>query len=126
MNLVKTGLILFTALLTLSACESTQSQYVWGNYERTLFAHYQDSSARERELKNYLAFMATAPAAPRKFAPGLLAEAGTFMLEQGNTQEAIRFYALEARYWPQSEALMNTLIETLSAQRVQESEANVR
>lgn len=103
-------------LIALSGCQTAPtSLYAWGNYESALFASFHEPEAREAELAKYLAFMQLAPKYEQKFGPGLYAEAGTFMLQQGNIEQAILFYELEANAWPASLPLMHTLVLNLKA-----------
>lgn len=111
----KTKLIIplvLTALL--SACAPTSSSlYTWGTYEETLFVNYHEPAVKEEMLDDYLAFVRKYQGSTKRLAPGLFAEAGTFMLERNNPQAAIEFYELERQNWPESEPLMTTLITNL-------------
>jgi len=99
----------------LSACQTTNTLYAWGNYESTLFANFHEPDIKEAELQEYLLFLEKHPTSKKKVGPGLYAEAGTFMLELGNVEEAIKFYKLEATNWPPSERVMQTLIKNLES-----------
>lgn len=101
----------------LTGCVTNKNLYHWGNYEDTLFAHFHEPDVKEEMLTAYLTFLEKQRGKndTKKIAPGLFAEAGTFMLEQGDTKAAIRFYKLERSVWPESEALMTMLINNLHA-----------
>jgi len=106
------GLLLFTVV----GCQTAPtSLYAWGNYESALFANFHEPAIREAELAKYLTFIQSTPKYEQKFGPGLYAEAGTFMLQQGNVEQAILFYELEANHWSASLPLMSTLILNLKA-----------
>ena len=115
MNKIKIILpLVFTGLL--SACATTDNNlYSWGTYEETLFVNYHEPAVKEEMLDNYLAFVRKHHAGTKRLAPGLFAEAGTFMLERNDPQAAIEFYELERQNWPESEPLMTTLITNLKA-----------
>lgn len=102
-------------IFALSACSSGSGLYAWGNYEDALFVNYHEPAVKEEVLNEYLAFVREYQpgAKQRKIAPGLLADAGTFLLERGDTKGAIEFYQLEAAAWPESAPLMDKLIENL-------------
>ena len=110
------GALVGAALL--SGCVANNELYQWGDYEETLFVYFHEPDVRDEMLTNYYAFINTAATTTNKkqLAPGLFAEAGTFMLEAGDIDAAIRFYQLEADRWPESRHLMNTLITNLRAQ----------
>ena len=97
----------------LSGCASNNGLYQWGNYEEALFVNYHEPAVKEEMLDNYLAFVREYEPGKQTIAPGLYAEAGTFMLNRGKPEEAIAFYKLERENWPEREALMTTLINNL-------------
>lgn len=109
--------LLFTALILLSGCASQQGLYDWGQYQETLFVVYHDPALKEEALNNYLQFVETGGTPQHPLAPGLYAEAGTFMLEQGKTEEAIRFYKMEYEAWPESQPMLGAMIENLEARQ---------
>lgn len=102
-------------LVLLSACAGPQTMYDWGHYEQTLFIHYHDPALKEEALEEYIAFVEEGGQPDHPLAPGLYAEAGTFMLEEGNLSAAVRFYEMEYEAWPESRPMMGTLIENLEA-----------
>lgn len=113
-------LFITLALLTsflISGCATNKNLYQWGNYEETLFAYFHEPDVKEEMLEYYFEFIAEAQTGKKPVAPGLFAEAGTFMLEKGNTPAALRFYELERAAWPESSALMTTLITNIKARQ---------
>lgn len=107
------------ALLWLSGCAHQKTMYQWGDYEDTLFVMYNEPAEKQEALAEYIAFINQGGTAQKPIAPGLLAEAGTFMLEKGDLDEAIKFYQLEYDAWPESQPMMGTLIQNLEARRDQ-------
>ena len=125
MNNKLLGALVGAALL--SGCATNNQLYQWGDYEETLFVYFHEPEVRDAMLANYYVFVNNAATGTSKnkkpLAPGLFAEAGTFMLEQGDSDAAIRFYQLEANTWPESRHLMNTLIKNLQAQKANQQGA---
>lgn len=107
-------LIILTAGL-ISACAAPQTLYSWGDYEDTLFIHYHEPGLREAALVKYIAFVESGSRLDPPLAPGLYAEAGTFMLEQGDIDTALKFYRLEYDTWPESRSMLGVLIENLES-----------
>lgn len=99
----------------LSACE-TPGLYSWGNYEGDLYRYYHDADKRNLVVADHLAFIAHVETKGKKPAPGLYAEAGTFLLLQGQREQAIEFYQKEHDAWPESQLLMSNLINNLREQ----------
>jgi len=103
---------LFAGLL--SGCV-TQGLYDWGDYEADLFDYYHQPGDKERVIENLVKHLERMESTGRKPAPGLLAEAGTFYLLEGDAETAVDFYRQEAAIWPESRPMMATLINNLEA-----------
>lgn len=115
-------LMILVMALAIAGCANQRNLYQWGNYEETLFVYFHEPAVKDEMLKNYFAFIEASQSEPKKLAPGLFAEAGTFMLERGNRDAAIRFYQLEHDSWAESRPLMATLIKNLEVQAQQSTE----
>lgn len=113
----KLGVLPILLLFFASGCATTEpDMYDWGPYEDTLFAVYHEPAHKEEALKNYMTFIRDRDGNVQ-IAPGLFAEAGTFLLNQGDISGAIRFYKLEYETWPESRPMLGTLIDNLEAER---------
>lgn len=104
-------------LVLLTGCASNQGLYDWGQYQETLFVVYHEPEFKEESLKSYLEFIGSGGTPEHPIAPGLFAEAGTFMLEQGDVDAAIKYYRMEYEAWPESQPMLGMLIENLEANR---------
>ena len=108
-------LMLLSALLLAGCATGNKTLYDWGQYEQTLFVVYHEPEYKDQALENYLAFVRQYEGQSR-LAPGLYAEAGTFLLEQGDVNGAIGFYKMEYERWPESRPMLGILIENLEGQ----------
>lgn len=113
------GLILtlaLTALLT-TGCATDTSLYNWGKYEQALFINYHEPEYKEQAIQQYISFINEQQSSNKTklLAPGLFAEAGTFMLEQGDYKNALAFYKMEYDTWPESRPMLGALIKNLEA-----------
>jgi len=108
-------LMLLSSLLLAGCATGNKTLYDWGQYEQTLFVVYHEPEYKEQALENYFAFVRQYEGESR-LAPGLFAEAGTFLLEQGDVNGAIGFYKMEYERWPESRPMLGILIENLEAQ----------
>lgn len=100
------GLILtlaLTALLT-TGCATDTSLYNWGKYEQVLFINYHEPEYKEQAIQQYISFINEQQSSNKTklLAPGLFAEAGTFMLERGDYKNALVFYKMEYDTWPKA------------------------
>ncbi len=110
------NIVFFMACLFLVGCASNNAFYEWGAYEETLLKVYHEPEYKTEALNKYLQFVENYQG-DKPLAPGLYAEAGTFLLEQGDYQEAIGFYKLEYEHWPESRPMLGALIENLEARQ---------
>ena len=110
----KLFLALLIALLT-SGCAGGPL-YDWDGYEETLFVVYHEPAYREQALVDYLEFVDKTERR-RPLAPGLYAEAATFLLEDGDIDGALKYYKLEYEHWPESRPMLAKLIENLEARQ---------
>lgn len=105
------------AVVLMTGCATGNNQlYDWGEYEQTLFVVYHEPEYKEQALNNYLTFVREHNG-EETLAPGLYAEAGTFLLEQGDVSGAVAFYKMEYERWPESQPMLGILIENLEAQQ---------
>jgi len=100
----------FTLLLPLCGCVA-QTQYAWNNYDTTLYSHYKDPSQKE-EFAQALKETVEEAESSNRVPPGIYAEYGFLMYEQGNSLQAIQYYQKEADKWPESRAFMTKMINT--------------
>lgn len=107
------NIILISIITLLTGCATQPSMYNWGSYEQDLFTYFHDPADKEKAINNHLDLVNKLNLADVKPAPGFYAEAGTFLLLEGETDKAIHFYKLEAEVWPESSQLMTALINSL-------------
>jgi len=109
--------IIFTlcVVLLVVAYAGPNIMYNCVRYELTRFVHYHDSAVKKEALQKYIAFVETGGTPEHPIAPGLFAEAGTFMLEEGDVPGAIKFYQMESDAWPEARPMLSVLISNLEA-----------
>ncbi len=96
-------------LVVLTGCVSTT--YHWGNYERALYKQYKNPDELDY-LAEQLVIMIERGEQTDRVPPGIYAEYGYVLLEQGDGQNAIGFFQREKTQWPESACLMDRMIET--------------
>jgi hypothetical protein len=108
MTSVTKYLCILFLLFSLIGCVA-QSRYNWSNYDTKMYQHYKNPAEKEifvQALKEILDNAEQNGNVP----PGIYAEYGFVMYEQGNNQQAVIYYQKEANKWPESRAFMNKLI----------------
>ena len=73
----------------LAGCQTSQGLYHWGEYESGLYGYYQDPAELATLAEQLLQAIEEANG---RVAPGMYAEYGTLMLQQGKTDEAVLYY----------------------------------
>ena len=116
---------LFFALISSSllfAC-TPQKMYYFGNYSQTLYELEKDQTEEalinhRQELEEIISESETRNL---PVPPGIYAELGYIHLKENNTQEAVRLFQVESRLYPESDHLMERLIQSAKARESDES-----
>lgn len=87
-----------------------QRAYHWGRYDAALYQHYQNPAEREAWLTSLKTTLLEAQQEGRRVPPGLFAEYGYALLEEGSTREAVVYFEKEKATWPESAVLMEKMI----------------
>jgi hypothetical protein len=93
----------------LAACTSTR--YTWENYDGALYRHYRNPADAEQFVED-LKKVVLAGEETGSVPPGLYAEYGYALYEKGRAAESILYFQKEYDKWPESRALMATMMET--------------
>lgn len=110
-------------LFSLIGC-GAHSRYNWSGYDTKMYNHYKNPSEREKfvqALKEILDY-----AEPEgKVPPGIYAEYGFVLYEEGNNQQAVLYFQKEADKWPESRAFMTKLI-AMANNRTKNQKENIK
>jgi hypothetical protein len=99
----------FILLGSLVGC--AQTHYAWNNYDSKLYDHYKDPSQKEEFAIALKETLADAEASNR-VPPGIYAEYGFLLYEQGDSLQAIQYYQKEYDMWPESRVFMSKMINS--------------
>ena len=122
MRQVKNTLVLASLLsvsVFLTGCQTSQGLYHWGEYESSLYEYYKDPAEQEALAERLLALIEDESA---RIPPGIYAEYGTLLLQQGRTDEAVIYFEREKELWPESQTLMDSMINALTGKKTSHSE----
>ena len=106
-----TCLATLMATLLMAGCQTSQGLYHWGEYESGLYSYYSDPAQQTTLSEQLLQAIETGGG---RVAPGMYAEYATLLLQQGKTEEAVVYYRKEKERWPESEHLMDAMINNLT------------
>lgn len=110
MKTTKLGFAALACVLLLTGC-GPKTYYQWNGYSDKMYDYY-DGKVTDEALMVYLqSVVDEANKANKIVPPGVYADLGTMYLRAGKPQEAIQYYGLEERYWPEAKGLMTSLIQ---------------
>lgn len=116
-------LFILFLLVPLIGC-GAHSRYQWSGYDTKMYKHYKNPAEREEFVQGLKDIIDKSEPAG-KVPPGIYAEYGFVMFEEGNNQQAINYYEKEANKWPESRAFMNKLI-AMANNRMKNQKENAR
>jgi len=106
---MRTRLLAVPLLAGLSACVPP-TMYHWNGYDSALYRHYQAPAEREDFVVALRTTILDAEQRGLKVPPGLYAEYGYALLEEGKPGEAVSWFQKEKSKWPESAMLMDKMI----------------
>jgi len=107
MRLLLAPLLLAFAL---AACAGPSSYYHWGSYNETLYAHYHAPQQREAWIEGLKTTILEAEQQNARMPPGIYAEYGYALFEEGDAQNAVVYFKKERDLWPESRFFMEKMI----------------
>ena len=119
MNLNSKFICILLITVFVSGC-GVKYRYEWSDYDKKLYSHYQNPADKEEFAKALKETLDDAVSS-NQIPPGIFAEYGFLMQEQGNSLEAIQYYQKEADKWPESKFFMNKMISV--AQKLNKKQA---
>jgi hypothetical protein len=103
------------SLSLLSACVAP-AKYNWGNYDGSLYGYYKDSTRLDAHVAEMEGIIRSSEQTNKKVAPGIHAEYGYFLMQNGKTDAAVTQFEKEKTNWPESAQLMTSMIRLAEAQ----------
>jgi len=98
------------AALAGAGCASRGTLYHWGDYDEALYRHYRRPQDREEWVESLKTAVLAAEREGRKVPPGLYAEYGYALYEEGVFPQAIVYFQKEREEWPESRLFMEKMI----------------
>lgn len=113
---MKKFLLLGCATFLLISCTSSKKLYDWKNYESASYQYYkkQTPEASLELMKTYETMIKNPKGTRKTIAPGIYAEYGYFLLQNGKKEEGIAMLKKEKELYPESSAFMDRLINRFS------------
>lgn len=105
--------ILLLTSVGLTGCVAP-TKYDWGSYESSLYSYYKDPAKIADLSKSLADTINTAEKTNKPVPPGVYAEYGFILHQQGKSSEAVPFFEKEKSKWPESSAFMDSMIQMAS------------
>ena len=106
--------LLVAATLLVTACATTHQKYAWGTYDHSLYVYYKDPATAAALAQSLQATISAAEKTNAIVGPGIYAEYGYLLLQQGNPTAAVDAFRKEASLWPESKVFMDHMIQAAS------------
>jgi hypothetical protein len=99
------------AALACAACGGGRAElYRWNGYEDAIYAHARAPQDRAAYVASLTATIQASIQEGSRIPPGVCAELGWALYEEGRTTEAIPWFQAEARDWPESRLFMQKMV----------------
>jgi hypothetical protein len=106
----------FVSFMT-SGCATQQPMYYWGDYSNSLYCCRKDSTdenlLKHKEILENI--IEESGKRNLRVPPGVCAELGYIYFRQNKNQEAMKYFELEERTYPESKVLMDRLTQAAKA-----------
>lgn len=93
--------------------------YRWNGYDEALYRHYRNPQDREAWVASLRTVILEAEQAGERVPPGIYAEYGYALFEEGQTKDASAWFEKEKATWPESRVLMEKMIRNAALQEGQ-------
>lgn len=114
--MARRGRVLVAVTLgALAAACTPRTLYHWGQYDAALYQHYRSPQDREAWIAALETTIREAEQLGMKVPPGVCAEYGYALFEEGQAAAAVPWFQREKQTWPESAVLMEKMIR--NAQR---------
>jgi len=92
---------------------AAQTHYTWSGYDDVLYTHYKNPQDRQAFVAQLKEVMLRSAQQGRRVPPGIYAEYGYALYEEGQLQEAVVYFKKEHDLWPESRFLMEKMIRNV-------------
>lgn len=109
------------ASFMISGCATQQPMYYWGDYSDSLYCCHKDSTDENLLKHKQILENIIEESGKRnlRVPPGVCAELGYLYFRQNKSQEALKYFEMEERTYPESKILMQRLTQATKARSEQ-------
>ena len=106
--------------LLLSSCVSTPKPlYSWGNYQEDMYSYIKINTdeSLEKLMKSYQNIIGKQTGSRQTIPPGICADYGYLLYQQGKTEEGLNFLKKEIALYPESAVFISRIIKNLENEK---------
>ena len=107
---MRARLLLVAAAAAIASGCVQQQRYHWGQYDAALYRHYASPQDRDQWVEALRTTILEAEQLGMKVPPGVCAEYGYALFEEGQAEAALPWFQREKETWPEATVLMDKLI----------------
>jgi hypothetical protein len=105
----RAGMAVAALALAAAGC-APPTMYAWNGYDERLYAHYRNPQDREAWVEGLKISILEAERSGQRVPPGVYADYGFALYEEGRFLEAVGYFRKERDLWPESRLLMEKMI----------------
>lgn len=108
----KNAIIIVTVLL-LASCSTQKPLYTWGNYETTSYNYLKnaDEKSIQELIENYQKIIEIQKGTRGVIPPGVCADYGFLLLQEGKTEEGKEMLMKEIALYPESKIFIERILK---------------
>ncbi len=112
---MKKNIIIITFITLLASCTSQKPLYTWGNYETTSYNYLKNSDEKSTQelIENYQKIIETQKGTRGVIPPGVCADYGFLLLQEGKTDEGKKMLMKEIALYPESRIFIDRILKMI-------------
>ncbi len=103
-------IVAMACLLAAAAGCATPTKYPWGNYDEALYSFYKNPDKHQEYVAALKTIILESERKGYTTPPGIYAEYGYALYEEGSAPQAIAYYRKEMAAWPEARTFMEKMI----------------
>lgn len=107
------GILIF--VLMLSSCSTTSPLYTWGHYETTSYNYLKNSDEEsiKKLIESYKEIIDMQNGSRHAVPPGIFADYGFVLLQEGKTKEGKELLLKEEALYPESKVFIDRILKMI-------------
>ncbi|MEA3448544.1 MAG: DUF4810 domain-containing protein [Bacteroidota bacterium] len=102
-------------VVVFTSCTSEKPLYTWGNYEKTSYNYLKksDETSTQELIETYQEILETQKGTRKTVPPGICADYGYLLLQEGKTKEGKKMLMKEIALYPESKVFIDRILKMI-------------